>query len=90
MNKTELFTKLFEYSIELGCKMDISIYNKSGANYISIKLSKWHKQVKKIFLVDDLKNCGSELKVKEACNMRLEGKEYLMQDGDICYFRFNV
>ena len=39
---------------------------------------------------DDLKECGSELKVKEAGKMRLEGKEYLMQDGDIVYFRFNV
>lgn len=39
---------------------------------------------------DDLINCGSELKVKEAGKMRLEGKEYIMQDGDICHFRFNV
>ena len=39
---------------------------------------------------DDLVNYGSELKVKEAGKARLEGKEYLMQDGDICYFRFNV
>ena len=39
---------------------------------------------------DDLKTCGSEIKVKEAGKMRLEGKEYVMQDGDICYFRFNV
>ena len=39
---------------------------------------------------NDLKECGSELKVKEAGKMRLEGKEYLMQDGDIVYFRFNV
>lgn len=39
---------------------------------------------------DDLKECGSDLKVKEAGKMRLEGKEYLMQDGDIVYFRFNV
>ena len=23
-------------------------------------------------------------------NIIIEGKEYLMQDGDICYFRFNV
>ncbi|MCI8588932.1 MAG: redox-regulated ATPase YchF [Bacilli bacterium] len=38
----------------------------------------------------DLILCGSELKVKEAGKMRLEGKEYLMQDGDICHFRFNV
>ncbi len=38
----------------------------------------------------DLEKYGSELKVKEAGRMRLEGKEYLMQDGDICYFRFNV
>lgn len=33
---------------------------------------------------------GTELKVKEAGKMRLEGKDYEMQDGDICYFRFNV
>ena len=39
---------------------------------------------------DDLIECGSELKVKEAGKARLEGKEYLMQDGDICHFRFNV
>ncbi len=39
---------------------------------------------------EDLKECGTELKVKEAGKMRLEGKDYIMQDGDICYFRFNV
>lgn len=39
---------------------------------------------------EDLIEYGSELKVKEAGKARLEGKEYLMQDGDICHFRFNV
>ena len=39
---------------------------------------------------DDLKEYGTELKVKEAGRLRLEGKDYLMQDGDIVYFRFNV
>lgn len=39
---------------------------------------------------NDLIECGSETKVKEAGKMRLEGKEYEMQDGDICHFRFNV
>ena len=39
---------------------------------------------------DDLIACGNELKVKEAGKFRLEGKDYLMQDGDICHFRFNV
>ncbi|MEG1596687.1 MAG: redox-regulated ATPase YchF [Bacilli bacterium] len=38
----------------------------------------------------DLVACGSELKVKEAGKFRVEGKDYLMQDGDICHFRFNV
>ena len=38
----------------------------------------------------DLVGCGSELKVKEAGKARLEGKDYVMQDGDICHFRFNV
>ena len=39
---------------------------------------------------DDLEKYGDEKKVKEAGKVRLEGKDYLMQDGDICYFRFNV
>ena len=38
----------------------------------------------------DLKELGSEQKVKEAGKLRLEGKDYIMQDGDICLFRFNV
>ena len=38
----------------------------------------------------DLIEYGSELKVKEAGKARLEGKDYFMQDGDICHFRFNV
>ncbi len=38
----------------------------------------------------DLANLKSEKAVKEAGKLRLEGKEYQMQDGDICYFRFNV
>ncbi len=38
----------------------------------------------------DLEDAGSELKVRENGRLRLEGKDYLMQDGDICYFRFNV
>ena len=39
---------------------------------------------------DDLHEFGSEKSVKENGKMRLEGKDYVMQDGDICYFRFNV
>ena len=39
---------------------------------------------------DDLVEAGSELKVRENGKARIEGKEYLMQDGDICHFRFNV
>lgn len=39
---------------------------------------------------EDLVQYGTELKVKEAGKLRVEGKEYEMQDGDICYFRFNV
>lgn len=39
---------------------------------------------------DDLIKAGSELKVREAGRARIEGKEYVMQDGDICHFRFNV
>ena len=43
-----------------------------------------------IMSYDDFCKYGSEKEVKENGKMRLEGKDYLMQDGDICYFRFNV
>ena len=39
---------------------------------------------------EDLKTFGDEKKVQEAGKKRLEGKDYLMQDGDIVLFRFNV
>ncbi len=39
---------------------------------------------------DDLITYGTPLKVKEAGKVRLEGKEYIVQDGDIMLFRFNV
>ena len=39
---------------------------------------------------DDLMTYGSEQKVKEAGKIRLEGKDYVVQDGDIMLFRFNV
>ena len=39
---------------------------------------------------NDLKEYGNEKKVQEAGKLRIEGKEYVMQDGDIVYFRFNV
>jgi len=38
----------------------------------------------------DYKTLGSEVKVKEAGKMRVEGKDYVVQDGDVMHFRFNV
>lgn len=39
---------------------------------------------------EDLARLGSERSVKEAGLMRTEGKDYVMQDGDVVEFRFNV
>lgn len=39
---------------------------------------------------EDLDQLGSEAAVKESGKLRLEGKDYVMQDGDIVEFRFNV
>jgi ribosome-binding ATPase YchF (GTP1/OBG family) len=38
----------------------------------------------------DLLEAKSEAAVKEKGKMRLEGKNYIMKDGDVCLFRFNV
>ena len=39
---------------------------------------------------DDLCKLGSEAKCREAAKLRLEGKEYVVADGDVINFRFNV
>lgn len=39
---------------------------------------------------EDLKRVGSMAQAREEGLLRLEGKDYIMQDGDICHFRFNV
>lgn len=39
---------------------------------------------------DDLIEAGSNVAAREKGKVRLEGKEYIMQDGDVTYFRFNV
>jgi ribosome-binding ATPase YchF (GTP1/OBG family) len=39
---------------------------------------------------DDLTTLGSYTKAREAGKLRIEGKEYVMKDGDVVEFRFNV
>lgn len=43
-----------------------------------------------VIAYDDYANFGSEQKVKEAGKMRVEGKDYIVKDGDVMHFRFNV
>ena len=43
-----------------------------------------------VYDFEDLKKLGSEAAVKEAGKLRQEGKDYVMQDGDVVFFRFNV
>lgn len=43
-----------------------------------------------VYHCNDLFEFKSEQKVKENGKFRIEGKEYLVQDGDIIHFRFNV
>jgi ribosome-binding ATPase YchF (GTP1/OBG family) len=39
---------------------------------------------------EDLVKLGSEAKCREVGKLRVEGKEYVVQDGDVMHFRFNV
>ena len=43
-----------------------------------------------VIAYEDFNELGSEAAVKEAGKMRVEGKEYIVQDGDVMHFRFNV
>ncbi|APD08021.1 ribosome-binding ATPase YchF [Flavobacteriaceae bacterium UJ101] len=43
-----------------------------------------------VIAYDDYAHYETEAKVKEAGKLRIEGKEYIVQDGDVMHFRFNV
>lgn len=43
-----------------------------------------------VYSVDDLVTVGSEGGLRGAGKLRIEGKEYIVQDGDVMHFRFNV
>jgi GTP-binding protein YchF len=43
-----------------------------------------------VYHCEDLFQYGSEQKVKEAGKLRIEGKEYIVKDGDVMHFKFNV
>lgn len=43
-----------------------------------------------VYTYDAIKELGSEVAVKEAGKLRREGKDYIVKDGDILFFRFNV
>ena len=61
-----------------------------------IAAGKIHSDIQKGFIraeivsYDDLVKCGSVNSAKEKGLMRSEGKDYIMQDGDVVLFRFNV
>ena len=44
----------------------------------------------KVISYDDYVKYGSEAKAREAGRLRVEGKDYIVQDGDVMHFRFNV
>ena len=43
-----------------------------------------------VYTCEDIFKYGTEAKIKEAGKYRIEGKEYVVQDGDVMFFKFNV
>jgi hypothetical protein len=43
-----------------------------------------------VIAFEDFKSLGGEQKAKEAGKLRLEGKSYVVNEGDVMHFRFNV
>ncbi len=43
-----------------------------------------------VYTLDDLETYKTEKEIRQAGKLRVEGKQYVMKDGDICHFLFNV
>jgi ribosome-binding ATPase YchF (GTP1/OBG family) len=67
-------------------KKGVNAWEASGAIHSDIQKGFIRAE---IISLDDFISCGGETAAKQAGKMRLEGKEYVMQDGDLTNFRFN-
>lgn len=56
------------------------IHSDIERGFIRVEVTRW----------DDLVEQGSEAKCRELGKLRVEGRDYVVQDGDVCHFRFNV
>jgi ribosome-binding ATPase YchF (GTP1/OBG family) len=43
-----------------------------------------------VYTLDDLETHKTEVAIRQNGKLRVEGKNYVVQDGDICHFLFNV
>ena len=71
------------WTIPIGCKAPQSagvIHNDFERGFIKAEVISY----------EDFVSCGGESKAKEAGKLRLEGKDYTVQDGDLMNFKFNV
>jgi ribosome-binding ATPase YchF (GTP1/OBG family) len=59
-----------------------------GAGVIHTDFEKGFIRVE-VYCLEDLETFRSEKEIRAAGKMRIEGKSYIMQDGDICHFLFN-
>jgi len=60
-----------------------------GAGVIHTDFEKGFIRVE-VYSLEDLETHKSEKEIRQAGKLRIEGKNYVMQDGDICHFLFNV
>ncbi len=71
------------WPVHAGSKAPIAagkIHSDIERGFIRAEVTRW----------DDLVELGSEAKCREAGKLRVEGRDYVVQDGDVCHFRFNV
>jgi GTP-binding protein YchF len=71
------------WTIPIGCK------GPQAAGVIHSDFERGFIRVE-VYSVDDLIQHKTEKAIKDAGKLRIEGKEYVMQDGDVCHFLFNV
>ncbi|EMO76092.1 GTP-dependent nucleic acid-binding protein EngD family protein [Leptospira kirschneri str. 200801925] len=67
-------------------------FNSTGPKAASVIHSDFEKGFirAEVMSYEDLNKAGTQTKVKEEGKLRIEGKEYIVQDGDVIYFRINA
>ena len=84
-------TPMLVRDIEIACRELLLQHLDAGEDSVGTRVELERGFIRaEVYTLEDLEHYKAEKEIRAAGKLRLVGRDYIMQDGDICHFLFNV